>query len=119
MSDEKLRFQCGNCAWYNAVIIPEDKKDKVSPRGMCHAAPPSVFPVPRMQQSKLALAQGTKAPGVQMVPQMFRPVVEEDEDICGSYQPTMAMKQQLSRIDDQAKAGCGGCTSKDGVCKCQ
>lgn len=111
---EKLNLNCGNCAWYMEITIPEEKKEVLSPRGYCHAVPPSVFPLPKQQQSSLALAQGQQAPGqVTMLPLMMRPVVESTEAICGSYQPNQEARLMLAEVEK----GCDGCVNCDGSCQ--
>lgn len=117
--DEKLSFGCATCAWFQEVVIPEGEKkpEGWTPRGNCYANPPAVFPVPRQQQSKLALAQGQQAPGqVTMVPLMMRPIVDKSDNPCGKYQPNSAMRDQLAELQP---GGCGGCQDEGAKCACE
>jgi hypothetical protein len=118
---EQLQLRCGNCAWYGEVVIPKEQQPAdFTPRGQCYAAPPTVYPVPVPKQQTLALAQGTKQQ-MDIVPAMLRPIVEETEGMCGSYNPNKLARAALDEIKAQreAKSACPdecGC-SQDGACE--
>jgi hypothetical protein len=110
---EKLQLRCGNCAWYREAIVPkEEQPADFTPRGQCYAVPPSVFPMPVPKQSNLALAQSAQQQ-MQIVPAMLRPIVEEDDSLCGRYSPNKLAREALDKIQAQREAGT--CDSK--TCK--
>jgi hypothetical protein len=118
---EQLQLRCGNCAWYAELVVPKElQPPDFTPRGQCYAAPPSVYPVPVPKQSSLALAQSAQQK-MDIIPAMLRPIVEEDEGMCGSYAPNKLARAALDEIKAQreAKKGCPdecGC-SQDGACQ--
>jgi hypothetical protein len=117
---KEIQLVCGTCAWYRRIDIPKaEQPPDFTPRGFCHNQPPTVFPVPQPKKSTLALAQGTQQPGVEVLPMMMRPIVEEGEAMCGQFQPNKATRAQLEELQKQRKAeGCDpGSCGKEG-CDC-
>ena len=119
---QKISLVCGTCAWYRGISIPKAQQPPDwTPRGYCHNLPPTVFPVPQQKKSNLALAQGQQQGGVEMLPMMMRPIVEQVEAMCGQYAPNKETRAQLEELQAQRskKEGCpGDCNcSQDGACE--
>ena len=81
---KKNYFTCGYCIYGRMQEPPEEVK-KADPnataRGYCIFEPPKVFPMSVQENTKIA-ALGTQ-PKVDVQPYMLRPVVEENEPMCG------------------------------------
>jgi len=106
MTEEINYFVCGYCAWAQMMDTPEDAKEKYPyRRGYCRFNPPAVFPVPSQSQQKIA-ALG-QAPPVNLAPFMLRPVVEENEPMCGQYAPNEEAVKGLGLKQE------GGCDTQD------
>jgi len=115
---DKLQLRCGNCAWYRNIVIPEEMQPEgFTPRGQCYAVPPTVYPVPVPKQSRLAIAQGQEQK-MEVAPAMLRPIVEEDDNMCGSYAPNALAREALEKIQAQRQAGCGDKTCNKEECDC-
>ena len=82
-------LNCGNCAWFAEGNPPPSKEMKR--RGFCTFYPPKVFPMPKQTSTLQAMGKQN----VQMVPMMLRPVVEEDEPMCGKYHPDEKTLEEL------------------------
>jgi hypothetical protein len=89
-----------------------------TPRGHCYAEPPTVYPMPvPKKSSNLALVQGQQQ-GMDIVPAMIRPVVEEAENMCGSYAPDTMARKALDEIQAKRNAGCGDKPCDKERCNC-
>lgn len=98
MSEEKPKYICGKCVYYKPIELENPPKD-FTPRGWCHFMPPSVYPMPVQQQSRLAIASGETAPGSsQMAPYTIRPLLLEEEFICGQFIPDHAFHDEFPEI---------------------
>jgi hypothetical protein len=111
---EKQKYACGKCVFYRQIVL-EDPPKGYMPRGWCHFFPPSVYPIPVQQESRLAMAAGQQAPGPQqMAPYMIRPLVMEDEMICGQFMPAMEYQDEFPELHG---GECGeDCEECDGSC---
>lgn len=119
--DSGIKLICSTCAWYKGIAIPKaEQPPDWTPRGFCYQRPPAVFPVPTQQKSSLALAQGTQQPGVDMLPLMMRPIVEADDNMCGSFSPNKATRGQLEELQKQrqTESSCSGCDKEGAKCEC-
>lgn len=105
-----IELTCGKCCWMQIPPIPKGTKIDVK-RGYCTFNPPAVFPMPQ-QQGNLADIQGQTKMGV--VPLMQRPIVQEDEPMCGRFAPNEETMKELG-LD---KPGCGACTTEGAKCEC-
>jgi hypothetical protein len=65
------------------------------------------------QQGKLADIQGQVQMG--FVPMMMRPVLEEDEPMCGRFSPDPETVKELG-LD---QPGCGACGDEGAKCGCK
>lgn len=101
VEEAQLMLTCGNCVWFQRVDPPKNVPPPEVGRGYCMFNPPAVFPMPH--ENKIQ-AMGQKQ--LQMVPMMIRPVVEENEPMCGRYGPNPEAQKALGLI---AEGGCGGC----------
>lgn len=111
-----IELTCGKCVWMQKVEIPEEKKEKYKVgRGYCTFNPPQVFPMPQQKTSNIAMAQGRQAQAqMEFLPYMMRPVVEDNEPMCGRFSPNEEAMKELG-IDPENPAG--GCR-KEGGCEC-
>jgi hypothetical protein len=115
MSNEINYFTCGYCIYAQLKEPPEAMKEKYPfKRGFCIFEPPKVFPMPQAKQSKIQ-ALGNQTEQMDLVPFMMRPVVEENEPMCGrGVLNTEAMKG----LHIEEKPGCGGCKDEGAKCEC-
>ena len=114
MTEEINYLVCGYCSWTQMITVPDEKQGEFpTKRGYCRFNPPAVFPMPTQQQSKIA-ALGT-APPVQMQPMMMRPVVEENEPMCGRYSPNKEAMVGLGLKPDE-EILCSGTCDKENCC---
>ena len=117
---QEIKLICGTCAWYRYIEIPKkEQPSDYTPRGFCYNLPPTVYPFQQPKQSSLALAQGTQQQGVQMVPMMMRPIVEEKEAMCGQFAPDKKTRAQLEELQAQRQAeGCDPSSCGKEGCDC-
>lgn len=117
MSEEKKNFfVCGYCAYTQMIDVPTEKKDThLKRRGFCRFNPPAVFPMPTQKTAKIA-AMGQQPP-IDIQPYMMRPVVNEDEPMCGQWQPNVEAAEALGLTGGQG--GCGGCNDEGAKCGCK
>jgi hypothetical protein len=116
MSEEKNYFTCGYCIYGQLMEPPpEKKKDYPVKRGYCIFNPPAVFPMPSQQQQRVK-AMGQPAQVMDFHPFMLRPVVDEDEPMCGRGVLNAEAMEALG-IENKPP-GCGGCKDEGDGCGC-
>ena len=113
VTEEKNYFTCGYCI-YAQLHDPPKGTDYPNKRGYCIFEPPKVFPMPHAKQTKIQ-AMGNQQ--VEFAPYMMRPVVEENEPMCGRGVLTVEAMKALG-VDTNAGKGCDNCNcdteQKDG-----
>jgi hypothetical protein len=108
-------FTCGYCIYGRMVPPPDDMKDKYPhSRGYCIFEPPAVFPMPQQKQTKIQ-ALGNQQQGMDLVPFMLRPVVDDFEPMCGRG---VLNKEAMEGLDINQKAECDGCHDESAKCSC-
>ena len=121
MTKEINYFTCGYCIYGQLIDPPEDKKkDYPVKRGYCIFEPPQVFPMPQPKQTKIQ-AMGNQQQGMDILPFMMRPVVEEHEPMCGRGVLTAeAMKGLGIEPKKEECPGCelGNCGTEGAKCEC-
>jgi hypothetical protein len=115
MTEEINYFTCGYCI-YGQMREPPKGKEQEYPhsRGYCIFEPPKVFPMPQAKQSKIQ-ALGNQQQGMDIVPLMMRPVVEDHEPMCGRG---VLNAEAMKGLGIEQKAECGACKDEGAKCEC-
>jgi hypothetical protein len=115
MSEEKNYFTCCYCIYAQLKDPPEDMKEQYPfRRGFCIFEPPKVFPMPRAKESKIQ-AMGNTQPQMDFLPFMMRPVVDENEPMCGRG---VLNVEAMEALGINQKTSCGDCKDEGDKCEC-